>query len=68
MVINITIHHISSKRKVLPVESLKVGADVSEDGLDDGLGRGVAQSGLQANQLYQVAGVATNLGEYIQTT
>lgn len=47
---------------VIPVESLKVGADVAEDGLDDGLGGGVAQSGLQSNQFHQVAGVTTDLG------
>ena len=66
MAINITIHHkgtVIEKVEVFPVESLKVGADVSENCLNDGLGRGVAKSGLQANQLYQVAGVATNLDE-----
>ena len=45
----------------MPVESLKVSADVAEDGLDDGLGGGVTQSGLKPNQLNQVAGVATDL-------
>ena len=47
---------------LIPVESLKVGADVAEDGLDDGLGGGVAQSGLQPNQFHQVASVTTDLG------